>query len=169
MSPATEPQVRDAEMHQAPAEGRREERPRPPESAERAFWSWFGFWVQILVLAVLAVIGAFAASGAERPGDYACGMILSLAAIALAFLRLRYRLDGGSSGLVEFLLVEDMWNLAIVVPLFAIIGLVGLFLAHAWESGAMHAAGLALFVVSGVIIFLDLKHVFDRIEARGQC
>jgi len=28
---------------------------------------------------------------------------------------------------------------------------------------------LALFVVSGVIIFLDLKHVFDRIEARGQC
>ena len=169
MSPATEPQVRDAEMHQAPAEGRREERPRPPESAERAFWSWFGFWVQILVLAVLAVIGAFAASGAERSGDYACGMNLSLGAIALAFLRLKHRLDGGSSGLVDSLLVEDMWNLAVVVPLFVVIGLAGLFLAHAWESGAMHAAGLALFVVSGVIIFLDLKHVFDRIEARGQC
>ena len=169
MSPATELQVRDAEMHHAAAAGGREEGPRPPESAERAFWSWFGFWVQILVLAVLAVIGAFAASGAERPGDYACGMILILGAIALAFLRLRHRLDGGSSGLVDFLLVEDMWNLGIVVPLFAIIGLAGLFLAHAWESGAMHAAGLALFVVSGVIIFLDLKHVFDRIEARGQC
>jgi hypothetical protein len=125
--------------------------------------------VQILVLAVLAVIGAFAASGAERPGDYACGTILILAAVALAFLRLKRRLDGGSSGLADSLLVEDMWNLAIVVPLFAIICLVGLFLAHAWESGAMHAAGLALFIVSGVIIFLDLKHVFDRIEARGQC
>ena len=169
MSPATELQVRDAEMHHAPAGDGVEERPRPPESAERAFWSWFAFWVQLLVLAVLAVIGAFAASGAERPGDYACGMILSLAAIALAFLRLRHRLDGGSSELVDFLLVEDMWNLAVVVPLFAIIGLAGLFLAHAWGSGAMHAAGLALFIISGVIIFLDLKHVFDRIEARGQC
>jgi len=169
MSPATELQVRDAEMHDAPAESGREEGARPPESAERAFWSWFGFWVQILVLAALAVIGAFAASGAERPGDYACGMILSLGAIALGFLRLKRRLDGDSSGLVDFLLVEDMWNLAIVVPLFAIIGLAGLFIAHAWESGAMHAAGLALFIVSGVIIFLDLKHVFDRLEARGQC
>lgn len=169
MSPATEPQVRDAEMHHAPAEGGREEGRRPLESPEGAFWSWFGFWVQILVLAVLAVIGAFAASGAERPGDYACGMILILGAIALAFLRLKYRLDGGSSGLVDFLLVEDMWNLALVVPLFAVIGLAGLFLAHAWESGAMHAAGLALFIVSGVIIFLDLKHVFDRLEARGRC
>ena len=169
MSPATELQIRDAEMHDAPPESGREEGPRPSESAERAFWLWFGFWGQLLVLAVLAVIGAFAASGAERPGDYACGMILSLAAIALAFLRLRHRLDGGSSGLADFLLVEDMWNLAIIVPLFAIIGLAGLFIAHAWESGAMHAAGLALFIVSGVIIFLDLKHVFDRLEARGRC
>ena len=164
MSPATELQVRDAEMHHAPAGDGVEERPRPPESAERAFWSWFGFWVQLLVLAVLAVIGAFAASSAERPGDYACGMILSLAAIAIAFLRLRYRLDGGSSGLVEFLLVEDMWNLAVVVPLFAIIGLAGLFLAHAWESGAMHAAGVGLFGASGVIVFLDIKNVFDHLD-----
>ena len=51
----------------------------------------------------------------------------------------------------------------------AAIGLVGLFIAHAWESGAMHAAGLALFVASGAIIFLDLKHVFDRIESGGPC
>src|SRR5215472_17639058 len=122
MSPATELQARDAEMHQAPPGDGVDVRPRPPESAERAFWSWFGFWVQLLVLAVLAVIGAFAASGAERPGDYACGMILSLAAIALAFLRLRHRLDGGSPDLVHLLLVDNMWNLAVVVPLFAIIG-----------------------------------------------
>ena len=169
MSPATGLQARDAEMHDALAEDGLDEKPRPPESAERAFWSWFGFCGQLLVLAVLAVIGAFAASRAERPGDYACGMILSLAAIALAFLRLKQQLDGGSPELVHLLLVDNMWNLAIIVPLFAIIGLAGLFIAHAWESGAMHAAGLALFIVSGVIIFLDLKHVFDRIEARGQC
>jgi len=138
-----------------------------PDDAERAFWSWLGFWLQILVLGVLAIVGAFAASGADRPGDYACGMVLSLAALALAFLRLKHRLDGNGSGWGDFLLVGDMWNLALVIPLFTVIGLAGLFIAHAWESGAMHAAGIALFIVSGAIIFLDMKHVFDRMQPPG--
>jgi hypothetical protein len=139
-----------------------------PHDPERAFWSWLGFWLLLLVLGVLAIIGSFAASGADRPGDYACGMVLSLAAIALAFLRLKHRLDGSGSGWSDFLLVGDMWNLALVIPLFAVIGLAGLFIAHAWENGAMHTAGIALFIVSGAIIFLDIKHVFDRIEPPGQ-
>jgi hypothetical protein len=168
MSPANDVQVRNAETHHAPPEGVSGERPVLPESAERAFWLWFGFCVQILVLAVLAVIGAFAASGAEHSGEYDCGMVLSLGAIALAFLRLKHWLDGGSPGVVDFLLVDNMWNLALVVPLFTVIGLAGLFIAHAWENGAMHAAGLALFVFSGAIIFLDLKRVFDCMESRGQ-
>jgi hypothetical protein len=138
-----------------------------PHDPERAFWSWLGFWLQLLVLGVLAIIGSFAASGADRPSDYACGMVLSLAAIALAFLRLKRRLDGSGSGWSDFLLVGDMWNLALVIPLFAVIGLAGLFIAHAWENGAMHPAGIALFIVSGAIIFLDIKHVFDRIEPPG--
>ena len=134
------------------------------DNAERAFWSWLGFWLEILVLGVLAIIGAFAASGAARPGDYTCGMALSLGAIALAFLRLKCRLDGNGSGRADFLLVGDMWNLALVIPLFTVIGLAGLFIAHAWADGAMHSAGIALFIVSGAIIFLDMKHVFDRME-----
>ena len=135
-----------------------------PEDPERAFWSWLGFWLLILVLGVLAIIGAFAASAADRPGDYSCGMALSLGAIGLAFMSLKRRLDGDGSGWADFLLVGDMWNLALVIPLFAVIGLAGLFIAHAWEEGAMHSAGIALFVVSGAIIFLDMKHVFDRME-----
>ena len=135
-----------------------------PDNAERAFWSWLGFWLEILVLGVLAIVGAFAASGADRPGDYACGMALSLAAIALAFLRLKRRLDGNGSGWADFLLVGDMWNLALVIPLFTVIGLAGLFIAHAWQGGAMHSAGIALFIVSGAIIFLDMKRVFDLME-----
>jgi hypothetical protein len=140
-----------------------DQRSRSPDIAERAFWSWLGFWLQMIVLGVLALIGAFAASGADRPGDYACGMVLSLAAIALAFLRLKRRLDGSGSGWSDFLLVGDMWNLALVIPLFTLIGLAGLFIAHAWENGAMHTAGIALFIASGAIIFLDMKHVFDRL------
>ena len=138
-----------------------------PNNPERAFWSWLGFWLQILVLGVLAIVGAFAASAADRPGDYTCGMALSLAAIALAFLRLKRRLDGNGSDWADFLLVGDMWNLALVIPLFTVIGLAGLFIAHAWESGAMHTAGIALFIVSGAIIFLDMKQVFDCMEPPG--
>ena len=136
-----------------------------PDDAERAFWSWLGFWIQFLILAVLAVIGAFVASEDERPGDYLCGLLLSLGAIALAFLRLKRRLDGGALDWGTFLFVDDMKNLALAIPLFAVTGLAGLFIARAWESGVMHDAGLGLFVASGAIIFLDIKHVFDRMNS----
>jgi hypothetical protein len=129
---------------------------------ERAFCSWLGFWIQFLILGVLAVIGAFVAREDARPGDYLCGLLLSLGAIALAFLRLKHRLDGGALDWGAFLLVDDMKNLALAIPLFTVIGLAGLFIARAWESGAMHVAGLTLFVASGAIIFLDIKRVFDR-------
>ena len=134
------------------------------DDAERAFWSWLGFWGQFLVLGLLAVIGAFVASADQRPGDYQCGLLLSLAAIALGFLRLKHQLDGGAPGWGTFLLVDDMKGLALVIPLFVVIGLAGLLLAHAWESGAMHAAGVGLFGISGVIVFLNLKNVFDRMD-----
>ena len=139
-----------------------EEAGRTPDDAGRAFRSWFGFWIQFLILGVLAVIGAFVASADARPGDYPCGLLLSLGAVALAFLRLQHRLDGKASDWGTFLLVDDMKHLALAIPLFTVTGLLGLFIANAWESGAMHAAGLGLFVVSGVIVFLDIKRVFDR-------
>jgi hypothetical protein len=135
-----------------------------PDDAERAFLSWLGFWAQFLVLGLLAAIGAFFASADQRPGDYQCGMLLSLGAIALGFLRAKHQLDGGAPGWGTFLLVDDMKSLALVIPLFLVIGLAGLFLAHAWETGAMHAAGVGLFGISGVIVFLDIKHVFDRMD-----
>jgi len=142
-----------------------DEASRTPGGVERAFWSWLGFWIQFLILGVLAVIGAFAASEAAWPGDYTCGLLLSLGAITLAFLRLKHRLDGGALDWGAFLLVDNMKNLAVAIPLFTVIGLAGLFIARACESGAMHVAGLALFVASGVIIFLDIKRVFDRMNS----
>jgi hypothetical protein len=139
-----------------------DERSRIPGEAGRAFWWWLGFWVQFLILGVLAAIGVFVASEDARPGNYLCGMLLSLGAIALAFLRLKHRLDGGALDWGAFLFVDDMKNLTLAIPLFTVVGLSGLFIAHAWEHGAMHVAGLGLFVASGAIIFLDIKRVFDR-------
>ncbi len=135
-----------------------------PGDAKRAFWLWLGFWGQFIILGLLALIGAFVASANGRPGDYQCGLLLSFCAIALGFLRLKHGLDGGASGWGTFLLVNDMKSLAVVIPLFVAIGLAGLFLAHAWESGAMHAAGVGLFGISGVIVFLNMKNVFDRMD-----
>ncbi len=139
---------------------------REPEPAEHAFCGWLGFWVQFLVLGLLVVIGAFAASQANGPGDYTAGVLLILGALALAFLRLKHRFDGGGPGWRDFLFVDDMTSLVVAIPLFAVIGLVGLFIARAWPYGSFHNAGLGLFVVSGVIIFLDIKRVFDRMNSR---
>src|SRR5437879_13215996 len=122
-----------------------------PGDSERAFLSWLGFWGQFLVLGLLAMIGAFFASADQRPGDYQCGLLLSLAAIALGFLRLKHQLDGGAPGWGTFLLVDDMKGLALVMPLLLVIGLAGLFLALAWESDAMQAAGVGLFGPGGVL------------------
>jgi hypothetical protein len=141
---------------------------RESEPAEHAFWSWLGFWAQFLVLGLFVVIGAFAASECRGPGDYVSGMMLILGALALAFLRLKRWYDGGSSGWRNFLFVDDLKNLTVTIPIFAVIGLAGLFIARAWPDGSLHNAGLGLFVVSGVIIFLDIKRVFDRMNSRAR-
>lgn len=138
---------------------------RRPERGDPAFWSWLGFWAQFVVLGLCVVIGAFAASHAASPGDYGSGIVLILGALALAFLRLKRRFDGGAAGWRDFLLVDDMTNLTVAIPLFAVIGLAGLFVARAWPDGSLHDAGLGLFVVSGVIVFLNIKRVFDRINS----
>ena len=61
------------------------------DGREQSFWSWFGFWIQFFILGVFAAIGAFVASEDARPGDYLCGLLLSLGTLALGFLRLKDR------------------------------------------------------------------------------
>ncbi|MGE0257789.1 MAG: hypothetical protein AB7H71_00320 [Alphaproteobacteria bacterium] len=132
-------------------------------------------WGEFLALAFLAIIGAFFASANASPGDYACGMILILASIALAFLRLKARFDASDAGAPDrdaadgwagSLLVSDWANLTVVIVVFVVLALLGLFLAAGFEYGGLHNGGLALFVVSGAAIFLNLKHVFDIHDRR---
>src|SRR5690348_2457101 len=139
---------------------------QPPYTSTRdiGYWPWFRFWAQFAVLGGLAVWGAFFASSGD-PGDYACGLTLTISAVALAFLRLKLWFDGGPTGWGEFLFVERMPNLAVVIPFFAIVALAGLFVAAGGE-GALETAGVALFVASGLVIFFSLKRVFDNLDAR---
>ena len=133
-------------------------------AAESGYRAWLGFWGELIVLALLTVIGAFFASADASPGDYACGLLLSLAAIALAFMRLKRRFDGGEAAWAGFLLVDDVANLLTVIVIFAILALAGLFVAARFDHGGLHNAGVALFVASGIAVFLNLKRVFDNFD-----
>jgi hypothetical protein len=133
-----------------------------PESSELC--AWIAFWAQLVVLAVLAVLGAAFASGDAAPGDYTCGLLLSLAATALAFMRLKNRFDGAGTDWGSFLLVDDLANLLAVIVVFTVLGLAGLFTAAGFDHGGLHDAGVALFAASGLAVFLSMKHVFDKAD-----
>lgn len=134
-----------------------------PQHWGRDYWTWFGFWAQFVVLGGLTILGLVIA-GNGAPGDDAAGLLLAASAAALAFMRLKLWFDGGATGWMTFLFVETPRGLLVVIPLFVVIALAGLFMG-AGASGSLRNAGIGLFIVSGVIIFLSLKRVFDNLDA----
>jgi hypothetical protein len=135
-----------------------------PQNWGRDYWAWFGFWAQFVVLGGLTILG-LAIAGSGAPGDDTAGLLLAFAAIALAFMRLKLWFDGGATGWMAFLLVETPKGLLVVIPLFVVIALAGLFMG-AGASGSLQNAGIALFISSGAVIFLSLKRVFDALDSR---
>jgi hypothetical protein len=132
----------------------------------REFWSWFGFWGQFVGLGLVAAIGGLFAGESTDSDDSACGLLLMVAAIVLAFIRLKDHFDGRAAGWSETLFVDTMPNLTLAIVLFAILGLLGLVTAAEAEHGALHNAGVALFVVAVFAVFLNMKRVFDTAEMR---
>jgi hypothetical protein len=135
-----------------------------PQHWGRDYWAWFGSWAQFGVLGGLAILG-LAIAGSGAPGDDAAGLLLAASAIALAFMRLKLWFDGGATGWMAFLFVQTPKGLLVVIPLFVMIALAGLFLG-AGASGSLRNAGIGLFIASGVVIFLSLKRVFDALDSR---
>jgi hypothetical protein len=124
---------------------------------------WLAFWGQFVVLGALAIVGLLVGSDGE-PGDYATGLMLTIGAILLAFLRLKAWFDGTGADWTSFLFVDKPAHLLVVIPLFTVIALGGLFIA-AGAPGSLQGAGVGLFVVCGLIIFLSLKRVFDKLDS----
>jgi hypothetical protein len=135
------------------------------EPGELSYGAWIGFWLQLIVLGFFVVAGAFFASNDSDPGDYSCGMILILASLALAFMHVKSRLDGGASSW-SYPLVDSVANLIAVIVIFVILGLAGLFAAASVDAGGLHSGGVALFVASALGVFLNMKHVFDNLDRR---
>jgi hypothetical protein len=147
--------MKDREMDDAPASR---------QQSDEGYWAWFGFWAQFVVLGALAILGLYVSGRGDDPGDYATGLLLEIGAILLAFLRLKSWFDGTSADWTSFLFVDKPAHLIVVIPLFAVIALAGLFVA-AGEPGSLHDAGIGLFVVCGLVIFLSMKRVFDKLDS----
>lgn len=139
--------------------------PGPPPPATGA-GAWIVAWGELGLLGLLAIVGAFYAAEAATPGDYGCGMILIVASIALAFVRLKARFDGAPADWGGFLLVDDWANFTAITVVFAAVGLAGVLVSASYDRGGLHNAGIALFIVSALAVFLNLKHVFDILERR---
>jgi len=133
---------------------------------EPGYGAWIVFWAVLFLLTACVIAGAVFASQDEARGDYACGIVLCLAAIALAFLWIKNRFDAGPADWRCFLLVDDMANLVAVIVVFTVLALAGLFVAAGYEFGGLHNGGVALFLTSGLAVFLSLKHVFDNLDRR---
>jgi hypothetical protein len=136
----------------------------PPASSDEGLAPWLAFWGQFVVLGALAIVGLYVGSDGE-PGDYATGLMLTIGAILLAFLRLKASFDGTSTDWTSFLFVDKPAHLVVLIPLFTVIALGGLFVA-AGSPGSLQGAGVWLFIVSGLIIFLSLKRVFDKLDSK---
>ncbi|HTT79196.1 MAG TPA: hypothetical protein VMF86_05910 [Stellaceae bacterium] len=128
--------------------------------------AWIAFWVQVAVLALLAILGAFFASAAFDPGNYACGLILTIAAILLLLLCIKGYFDGNPLYFGGFLLVDDMPNLVLAIVVFVALGLGGVFTAASVGGGGLYVAGVALFAVSALAILLSMRCVFDNLDRR---
>jgi hypothetical protein len=137
--------------------------PTSPQQQEQSLGAWLGFWIQFVVLAVLAILGLYIGSDGAS-GDYATGLMLTVGAVLLAFLRLKAHFDGVGDDWTSFLLVDKPAHLVVVIPLFTVIALAGLFMG-AGAPDSLQGAGVALFAVSGLIIFLSLKRVFDKLDS----
>jgi hypothetical protein len=94
--------------------------------------------------------------------------MLAAAALALALLLVKRRLDGGPGDLAGMLLVDDLRGLAFVIPPLAIAALCGLFIAAAFPLDPRYLFGLGLFGAGVLAILWQIKHVFDRIDRGGR-
>ena len=117
----------------------------------REYLAWIAFWAQIIVFGFLAILGAFCASERGEPSAYSGGLWISLAAVALAFMRLKQYFDIRQQDAPPFLFGADMSSLVAVGGLFAALVLTGLLLAANKKIGTAHDAGL---ILSGPAVLL---------------
>lgn len=131
---------------------------------DREFWHGVLSGLRWAFFVVVGLVGLLAASEAEDPGDYACGLGVFIAMTALIFWEAKRHFDGAPPPTIHDLVIEDMRTLMIGLPLLLALGLAGLFLAADAGGSGGYYGGLGLAVGAVLVAFLSLKASFDSAE-----
>lgn len=126
--------------------------------------TWIAPWLAGVLLAGAALFGFLTASAARGPDTYGAGMITGILALAALAWLVKHSFDQGAEDWPFKILVDRPESLFLLVAILMAIGIGGLFLA-ANARGAAVTIGYALFVVCLLLIALNLKHYYDRIDS----
>jgi hypothetical protein len=125
-------------------------------------WRWIapGFVGIALIFGFL--MGLWGASRAVEPGSAAVGF----GAAALALVALGWELKAYCDGSIELsLLVDTSEALLLLVGVLSLLGVAGLVVAGLSADPTVEVAGFTLFLIDVGLIFLNVKHYFDRRDA----
>jgi hypothetical protein len=134
---------------------------------DREFWHGVLSGLRWALFVVVGLIALLAASEAEDPIDYACGLGVFAAMVALIFWETKRHFDGAPPPTIHDLVIEDMGALMLGLPLLLLLGLAGLFLASDSRGPGGYYGGLGLAVGAVLMAFLSLKASYDSEEAGG--
>lgn len=112
-----------------------------------------------VALVFVFFLGLWAASRTTDPGSEAIGF----AAAGLALVALAWELKACFDGTLRLSpLVETAEALVLLVGIVAVLGIAGLILAATNRDLTVASSGFTFFLLGVALIFLNVKHYFDR-------
>jgi hypothetical protein len=126
-------------------------------------WRLVAPWLGYVFLTAAALLGLFTARGDADAVTYGVGLATFFVAVALIVVRMNRQLNGRDVGFLLPVTPGDVDSLLVTIAVLVVLGLVGAVLA-ATVGGVLYGIGLALFVVSVLLIFTDMKRYFDLRE-----
>lgn len=126
-------------------------------------WRWYAPWALGAVLVLAFLLGLITAAAA---GD-SDAETLGYGTAGLALLALIWELNAALAGTpLPSLLVDSEEALGTLLVVLAALAIGGLIAAAHSDSYAVQSAGYALFLIGIAFAFGNLKHYYDRREAR---
>jgi hypothetical protein len=126
-------------------------------------WRWLAPGLAGVALVLAFLIGLWGASRAVDAGSEAVGF----GTAALALLALGWELKAYCDGTIKLsLLVDTSEALLLLVGVLTLLGVAGLVVAGLSADPTVEVAGFTLFLIDVGLIFLNVKHYFDRRDAR---
>jgi hypothetical protein len=122
-------------------------------------WRWLAPGFVAIALALAFLIGLWGASRAIGPGSAAIGF----GAAGLALVAFGWELKAYCDGTLKLsILVDTSEALLLLVGILTLLGLAGLVVAGLSADPTVEVAGFTLFLIDAALIFLNVKHYFDK-------